>query len=284
MRKYGFRDWDSVLAAVGHGGLKEGQIINKMQEYYKKEHKAAITDEEILKRAAANEGMGNAASLGGSKEKDSHIRSRSGIVVKGIDDVAVRFSRCCAPVPGDEIVGFVTRGRGISIHRTDCINVLNLSELDRMRLLDAVWQTHEDEEGRYMAEIKIYATDMDRQVLAKAKEGIYPERSIASVPPDLQRRFFRRQGEDYRIANEVKACVEFREHNLLKDEYLRDCHLILCRNVLIYFTEEAKDIAYRKFYKSLTSGGLFLSGSSEQIMNFREIGFVRKNVVYYQKP
>lgn len=135
-----------------------------------------------------------------------------------------------------------------------------------------------------LAEIKIYATDMDRQVLAKAKEGIYPERSIASVPPDLQRRFFRRQGEDYRIANEVKACVEFREHNLLKDEYLRDCHLILCRNVLIYFTEEAKDIAYRKFYKSLTSGGLFLSGSSEQIMNFREIGFVRKNVVYYQKP
>ena len=157
MRKYGFRDWESVLAAVGHGGLKEGQIINKMQEYYKKEHKAAITDEEILRRAA-NEGLGTAASSG-NKEKDSHIRSRSGIVVKGIDDVAVRFSRCCAPVPGDEIVGFVTRGRGISIHRTDCINIINLSEIERARLLDAEWQESEGEAGRYMAEIKIYGNN-----------------------------------------------------------------------------------------------------------------------------
>ncbi len=157
MRKYGFRDWESVLAAVGHGGLKEGQIINKMQEYYKKEHKAAITDEEILRRAA-NEGLGTAASSG-NKEKDSRIRSRSGIVVKGIDDVAVRFSRCCAPVPGDEIVGFVTRGRGISIHRTDCINIINLSEIERARLLDAEWQESEGEAGRYMAEIKIYGNN-----------------------------------------------------------------------------------------------------------------------------
>lgn len=176
MRKYGFRDWDSVLAAVGHGGLKEGQIINKMQEYYKKEHKAAITDEEILKRAAANEGMGNAASLGGSKEKDSHIRSRSGIVVKGIDDVAVRFSRCCAPVPGDEIVGFVTRGRGISIHRTDCINIINLSEIERARLLDAEWQDSEGEAGRYMAEIKIYGNNRTGLIVDITK--ILTERQI----------------------------------------------------------------------------------------------------------
>ncbi len=175
MRKYGFRDWESVLAAVGHGGLKEGQIINKMQEYYKKEHKAAITDEEILKRAAANEGMGNAASLG-SKEKDSHIRSRSGIVVKGIDDVAVRFSRCCAPVPGDEIVGFVTRGRGISIHRTDCINIINLSEIERARLLDAEWQDSEGEAGRYMAEIKIYGNNRTGLIVDITK--ILTERQI----------------------------------------------------------------------------------------------------------
>ncbi len=83
----------------------------------------------------------------------------SGIVVRGIDDVAVRFSRCCAPVPGDEIVGFVTRGRGISIHRTDCINVINLSEIERVRLLDAEWQAEEGESGRYMAEIKIYGNN-----------------------------------------------------------------------------------------------------------------------------
>ena len=85
--------------------------------------------------------------------------SKSGIVVKGIDDMAVRFSRCCAPVPGDEIVGFVTRGRGISIHRTDCINVANLSELDRERLLDAEWQTGECSDRCYMAEIKLYGNN-----------------------------------------------------------------------------------------------------------------------------
>ncbi len=157
MRKYGFRDWESVLAAVGHGGLKEGQIVNKMMEYYQEGHRLALTDEDIL-RNIEHGGIGGTAS-GGGKGKRVSVRSKSGIVVKGIDDVAVRFSRCCAPVPGDEIVGFVTRGRGISIHRTDCINVLNLSELDRARLLDAEWQTSEDGEGRYMAEIKIYGNN-----------------------------------------------------------------------------------------------------------------------------
>ncbi len=67
-------------------------------------------------------------------------RSKSGIVVRGIHDLAVRFSRCCSPVPGDEIVGFVTRGRGITIHRTDCVNILNLPEIERSRLIDAEWQ------------------------------------------------------------------------------------------------------------------------------------------------
>ena len=88
MRKYGFRDWESVLAALGHGGLKEGQIINKMQEYYKKDHKAAITDEQIL-RSMENDGMESAFSSG-NREKGAGGRSKSGIVVKGIDDMAVR--------------------------------------------------------------------------------------------------------------------------------------------------------------------------------------------------
>ncbi len=157
MRKYGFRDWESVLAALGHGGLKEGQIINKMQEYYKKDHKAAITDEQIL-RSMENDGMESAFSSG-NREKGAGGRSKSGIVVKGIDDMAVRFSRCCAPVPGDEIVGFVTRGRGISIHRTDCINIINLSDIERVRLLDAEWQEREGDAGRYMVEIKIYGSN-----------------------------------------------------------------------------------------------------------------------------
>ena len=156
MRKYGFRDWESVLAAIGHGGLKEGQIINKMLEYYQEDHSIALTDDDVLK--IVESGAGNSSS-GSNKERRGKAHSKSGIVVKGIDDVAVRFSRCCAPVPGDEIVGFVTRGRGISIHRTDCINVVNLSELDRERLLDAEWQTGESSERCYMAEIKLYGNN-----------------------------------------------------------------------------------------------------------------------------
>ena len=122
MRKYGFRDWDSALAAIGHGGLKEGQVVNKLLDEYNKQHQKEITDEHIMEAAE-------------SKEKMRIAKSGNGIVVKGIHDVAVRFSKCCSPVPGDEIVGFVTRGRGISIHRTDCVNVINLSEEDRASLI-----------------------------------------------------------------------------------------------------------------------------------------------------
>ncbi|MCM1089879.1 MAG: bifunctional (p)ppGpp synthetase/guanosine-3',5'-bis(diphosphate) 3'-pyrophosphohydrolase [Muribaculum sp.] len=152
LRKYGFRDWDSVLAAVGHGALKEGQIINKMQELYDREHKKELTNEEVLQSIAA--------ATATSANRPEHIRSRSGIVVKGIADLSVRFSKCCSPVPGDEIVGFITRGRGISIHRTDCVNMLGLPEMERARLIDAEWQKVEETVSeKYEAEIKIYAND-----------------------------------------------------------------------------------------------------------------------------
>ncbi len=149
MQKYGFHDWESVLAAVGHGGLKEGQILNKMQEMYDRDHKKVMTDAEVLAAVAEH------------SSKPVAVRSKSGIVVKGIHDVAVRFSKCCSPVPGDEIVGFVTRGRGISVHRTDCVNVINLPEMERVRLIDAEWQGGaENTEGeKYFAEIKIYANN-----------------------------------------------------------------------------------------------------------------------------
>lgn len=151
MRKYGFKDWDSVLAAVGHGGLKEGQIINKMVETYEKLHPRIISNEEIMAAVAEN----------AQAVRPAQMKSKSGIVVKGIHDLAVRFSKCCSPVPGDEIIGFVTRGRGISIHRTDCINVINLPEIERDRLIDADWQetTEEENSGKYLAEIKIYANN-----------------------------------------------------------------------------------------------------------------------------
>lgn len=147
-RKYGFRDWDSVLAAIGHGGLKEGQVVNKLKDEYRKKNKKEITDDKVMK------------SIGISKEERTTSRkSKGGIVVEGIHDVSVRLSKCCSPVPGDEIIGFVTRGRGVSIHRTDCINVLNLPESDRERLIDAEWSITDGKEtgGLYVAEIVIYS-------------------------------------------------------------------------------------------------------------------------------
>ena len=150
MRKYGFRDWEAVLAAIGHGGLKEGQIVNKMVELYDNDHPKTVSDEEII--AAVEENAQNIRS--------QRMRSKNGITVKGIHDVAVRFSKCCSPLPGDEIVGFVTRGRGVSIHRTDCVNVIHLPEIETSRLIDAEWE--ESEEGlseTYVAEIKIFANN-----------------------------------------------------------------------------------------------------------------------------
>lgn len=164
--KYGFRDWDSVLAAVGHGGLKEGQILNKLMEGYERDHKKAVTDEQII------------AEIQNSREKVQIAKSRSGIVVKGIDDVAVRFSKCCSPVPGDEIVGFVTRGRGVSIHRTDCVNIVHLPEEERGRLIEAEWQQSPDhnENGMYMTEIKIFANNRTGLLVDITK--IFTERKI----------------------------------------------------------------------------------------------------------
>lgn len=165
MKKYGFRDWDSVLAAVGHGGLKEGQVINKLLEIYTKEHKSELTDEKVLEAA--------------EETKDKlHIRkSKSGIVVKGIHDVSVRFSRCCNPIPGDEIVGYVTRGRGVTIHRTDCINIINMSLEDRERLIDAEWQSESVGDGeQYTAEINVYANNRTGLLVDISK--IFTERKI----------------------------------------------------------------------------------------------------------
>ena len=164
MRKYGFRDWDSALAAIGHGGLKEGQVVNKLLDEYNKQHQKEITDEHIME---ATEG----------KEKMRIAKSGNGIVVKGIHDVAVRFSKCCSPVPGDEIVGFVTRGRGISVHRTDCVNVMNLSETDRARLIEAEWQKSEpDKNERYTVEIKIFGYNRTGLLVDISK--IFTERKI----------------------------------------------------------------------------------------------------------
>ncbi len=158
MQKYGFRDWDSVLAAVGHGGLKEGQIVNRLLEELEKKKKHELTDEKVLETIAETK----------NQKKPIEVKAKSGIVVQGAGDLAVHFSKCCSPVPGDEIVGFVTRGRGISIHRTDCINVINASEEERRRLVSAEWSMSVGN-SRYFTEINIYAQNRSGMILDISK-------------------------------------------------------------------------------------------------------------------
>ena len=156
-RKYGFKDWDSVCAAIGHGGLKEGQVVNKLIYEYEKKNKRILSDEQVKEAIEnAKEAKGNREGAeAGSEKGGGH---KSGIVVMGLDDLAVRFSRCCNPVPGDEIVGFVTRGRGISIHRTDCVNMIHLPEEERNRLIEAEWSAQaKKNEDYYPVEIVIYS-------------------------------------------------------------------------------------------------------------------------------
>ncbi len=150
MRKYGFRDWDSVLAAVGRGALKEGQVVNRLLEEFNKKQKKEMTDEKLMESLQEVH----------EKKLPISVKAKSGIMVQGIDDVAVHFSKCCSPVPGDEIIGYVTRGRGVSIHRTDCINVINAPDEDSIRFIPAEWNRLEDKrEDLYFAEINVFANN-----------------------------------------------------------------------------------------------------------------------------
>lgn len=132
--------------------------------------------------------------------------------------------------------------------------------------------------------IHITATDLDKQIIAKAKVGLYSAKSVAAVPDDLKKKYFTQLGSSYQISDEIKSRVEFKEHNLLDDNYVTGYHMIVCRNVLIYFTEEAKEEVFRKFYKSIVPGGILFIGSTEQIINYKEIGYDRKNSFFYLRP
>ena len=134
-----------------------------------------------------------------------------------------------------------------------------------------------------MNQIRITATDIDKQVIAQAKSGLYSAKSIASVPDEFKKKYFTKIGQSYQISNEIKSRVTFKEHNLLKDPYPTNQHMIVCRNVLIYFTDEAKDEIYVKFNKSLVNEGILFIGSTEQIMNYKEINYERKHSFFFQK-
>ena len=134
-----------------------------------------------------------------------------------------------------------------------------------------------------LSQIQVFATDLDRKCLENAKIGLYAEKSIEGVPDEFKKKYFTKIGASYQIKDEIKNRVIFKQHDLLKDSYPTNNHLVVCRNVLIYFTEETKDDLFRRFYQCLAPGGTFFIGSTEQIMNYKEIGYQRMNSFFYRR-
>jgi hypothetical protein len=132
---------------------------------------------------------------------------------------------------------------------------------------------------------RILATDLDIEILAKAKKGVYMENEIKSLSPERRQKYFDKLPDDkYAVKEDVKSCIEFKRHNLLKDPFEKDFDLILCRNVVIYFTEEAKDQLYTRFFEALKPGGILFVGATEAILNFRKMGYTSYQPFFYQRP
>lgn len=134
-----------------------------------------------------------------------------------------------------------------------------------------------------LSQIAIQATDLDENAIQRAKVGIYPERSLAEVPDEMKSKYFEQQNQFYKVDDAIKKTVTFRKHNLLNDTYEKNFDLIICRNVMIYFTEEAKDQIYQNFSDSLRSGGILFVGSTEQIFNPGKYGFETEDTFFYRK-
>lgn len=166
-----------------------------------------------------------------------------------------------------------------------------LAENKRLKIWSAACSTGEEPYSLAMvlsqhipiSQVQVLATDLDENVIQKAKNAVYPERSLAEVPADVKSKYFSQEGSFYRVKDEVKRTVTFKRHNLLKDTYDSNFDLIVCRNVMIYFTEEAKDQIYHNFSKALRSGGILFVGSTEQIFNPARYGFEVEDTFFYRK-
>ncbi|AUZ31090.1 chemotaxis protein methyltransferase [Bacillus licheniformis] len=134
-----------------------------------------------------------------------------------------------------------------------------------------------------LTDYQIIATDIDDKVLQKAKEGVYQERSLQEVPKEMKELYFTQDGNRFKVKDEIRKNIRFQKHNLLADPYEKDFDIIVCRNVLIYFTEEAKEKIYHKFSGSLKNKGVLFVGSTEQIFNPEKYGFQSTDTFFYQK-
>ena len=140
--RYKYKNLEEMYAAIGFGAMTATKIIARMLIEYRKEHKEAPIEQKIEELATF--------------KKENAKPSSSGIVVKGIDNCLVKLSKCCNPLPGDEIIGYITKGRGVSVHRKDCVNVNELLK-EENRIIEVKW--HNQEKVTYTVEIEIFAND-----------------------------------------------------------------------------------------------------------------------------
>lgn len=131
---------------------------------------------------------------------------------------------------------------------------------------------------------RILATDLDIEILAKAKKGVYTENELKSLSLVRKSKYFIENNGKFEVDGEIKSRIDFKQHNLLKDSFETGFDLILCRNVVIYFTEEAKDQLYRDFFRALKPGGILFVGATEAILNFRTMGYESYQPFFYRRP
>lgn len=166
-----------------------------------------------------------------------------------------------------------------------------LKENSRLKVWSAACSTGEEPYTMAMvfsnviplSAVKVQATDLDQNAIQRAKIGVYSERSLAEVPDAMRKKFFQEEGQYFKIADEIKRTVAFKQQNLLSDRFESGYDLIVCRNVMIYFTEEAKDKLYHKFNAALRPGGVLFVGSTEQIFNPERYGFEVEDTFFYKK-
>lgn len=132
--------------------------------------------------------------------------------------------------------------------------------------------------------VQIFGSDIDQVILTKAREGIYEFNDLKNLPPNFLAKYFEIRDARYYLNDNTKHMVEFLNHNLLKDPFLSGFDLIICRNVVIYFTEEAKNVLYQKFFEALKLGGYLLVGGTEPLLNYRRMGFINSSPSFYLKP
>ena len=134
-----------------------------------------------------------------------------------------------------------------------------------------------------LKDIKVLATDIDDEAINKAKIGLYSEKSLANIPKDFKEKYFENVQGSFKISDEIKRCVEFKKIDLLKDPFPSNIDLLTCRNVMIYFTEEAKELLYEKFHKSLNKDGILFVGSTEQIIMPEKYNLKSARTFFYKR-